>query len=412
MTQHGLPVSLVEKHNERTHVQKARRIPGAWLGSGLIQLKPSLGGSRVEPGEAGQPLFESAAAWLNEGFRYLDAYSSHPAVSYAYESAQNHYPRLTAAWMKNHHLPAEVLTGEGEPVIRVDTSWVEPFQATEAQGKLAAGEPAETQGLVVLSALAWLHVFSMLKGESPREALHTVLDLAAELPEADLECLHGVLGGRVFDSNNAFSLFLRGIQDARAARELEGLDLAPFKGIRTCVLLEAGNQLERELFASRRNGNESPQDLPAALLKLAGTRDGLRIEEREIDKLLSRMHALPGGDGQAAGQAAGLIEKTVKWRDKWVTWMLGQQRVDMPYDQTRVIRLLDEEIEDVDEKRALINEAVSATYDLEIEGSNILRLSSWARQSGMRLVAGRLSRAFGNQAHLLSAAQVLADKEG
>ncbi|HPC59008.1 MAG TPA: hypothetical protein PK689_08435, partial [Kiritimatiellia bacterium] len=91
---------------------------------------------------------------------------------------------------------------------------------------------------------------------------------------------------------------------------------------------------------------------------------------------------------------------------------LGQQRLDMPYDQSRVIRLLDEVIEDVDEKRALINEAVSTTYDLEIEGSNILRLSSWARESGMRLVAGRLSRAFGNQAHLLSAAQVLADKEG
>ncbi|MFB3786846.1 MAG: hypothetical protein ACE15F_10815 [bacterium] len=412
MTQHGLPVSLVEKHNERTNVQKARRIPGEWLESGSIQLKPTLGASRVEPGEQDRPTAEAAAAWLNEGFRYLEAYSSHPAVSFPYESVQNHSPRLTAAWMKNHHVLVDVITGEGNPVIRVDTSWVEPFQATVSQGKLAAADPADTQGLSVLSALAWVHVFATLKGDSSRDALHTVLDLASELPEADLECLHRALGGRVLDSNNAFSLFLRGVQDARAARELEGLDLDLFRGIRTRVLLEAGNQLEREGFASRRLGNESSMDLSASLLKLAGTRDGLRIEEREIDKLLSRIQSLPGLNGHAAAPVIQLIEKTVKWRDKWVTWMLGQQRVDMPYDQTRVIRLLDEDIADVDEKRALINEAVSTTYDLEIEGGNILRLSSWARQSGMRMVAGRLSRAFGNQAHLLSAAQVLADKEG
>ncbi|HXK95842.1 MAG TPA: hypothetical protein PKV38_19400, partial [bacterium] len=213
MTQHGLPVSLVEKHNERTNVQKARRIPGEWLGSGSIQLKPSLGASRVEPGEQDQPIVETAAAWLSEGLRYLAAYAGLPAVSPLYELAQSHYPRLTAAWMKNHHLLTEVLTGEGDPVIRVDTSWVEPLQVTVSQGRLAAADPSETQGLAVLSALAWVHVFATLKGESSRDALHAVLDLVAELPEADLESLHEVLGGRVFDSNNAFRLFLQGAQE-------------------------------------------------------------------------------------------------------------------------------------------------------------------------------------------------------
>ncbi|HXK95841.1 MAG TPA: hypothetical protein PKV38_19395, partial [bacterium] len=127
--------------------------------------------------------------------------------------------------------------------------------------------------------------------------------------------------------------------DARAAQELEGLDLAPLRGIRTRVLLEAGNRLEREEFAARRDGRGPSLDVPAALLKLAGTHDGFRIEEREIDKLLSRLPSLPGWDGRTAGPVIQLIEKTVKWRDKWVTWMLGQQRLDMPYDQSRVIRL-------------------------------------------------------------------------
>jgi uncharacterized protein (DUF58 family) len=48
---------------------------------------------------------------------------------------------------------------------------------------------------------------------------------------------------------------------------------------------------------------------------------------------------------------------------------------------------------------------------MEIEGENNQRISTAPRQNGMRMVAGRLSRAFGTKPHLLSVSKVLADKE-
>ncbi|MFH1740962.1 MAG: hypothetical protein ABIH23_18320 [bacterium] len=105
------------------------------------------------------------------------------------------------------------------------------------------------------------------------------------------------------------------------------------------------------------------------------------------------------------------LEGALKWRDLWVTWLVGQSRIDLPYDHARVLGILDQPSEDIDLQRALINEAVVSTYDSEIEGLNIRRIADWALENNVRLVGGRLSRAFGNQAHLLSVSRLITDKK-
>ena len=69
------------------------------------------------------------------------------------------------------------------------------------------------------------------------------------------------------------------------------------------------------------------------------------------------------------------------------------------------------EYEDLDEWRANINAVISRYFDYQTEGENIKRISAWAYENDIRLVSGRLSRAFGNQANLLSTAQYVDAKE-
>ncbi len=397
MSRTSFPVSVVKSHNSQTHVQKIRCIPGKPIGTGEIYLGKTIESSEIRVGEKEKQALQSIAALWREGFQYLNSLVLNGAVNDLFKAVRKKNKTMTVAWMRKHDVLLDVLLDEDEPIVRLDTSWLKAFDDSDS------GEQTE-KGLTVLAAMAQLHLLTTLNGLKQRESIHILLDSAALLPREDLDALHAVLRGRHIDANNTFSLMLAGVEDDAMALELDELELKPLCGVPTRVLFEVGNRLEHDLFTLRREGAEASLNIAKCLKACIGADNGIPITKKEINTLLERI--------ESSDRPVSLIEKTLKWRDKWVSWLLGQWRVNIPYDQSRVVRLMAEEIEDVDEKRALINEAISSTYDLEIEGENIQQITTWARNSGMRMVAGRLSRAFGNQAHLLSVAKVLADKQG
>ncbi len=212
-------------------------------------------------------------------------------------------------------------------------------------------------GFGVLSALGHVYGASRTRGKDARASLHAVLDLIATLdrvrPDA-IPALIKLLRAPQLDSGNVFALFVESVRSAELAKEVEEVDLSGVIG-----------KTEAELL-----------DLASA-------------------------------DGMAAAVTGG-----IKWRDKWVTWILGQDHVDAPYDQDAIFDLLVErEGEDIDEKRRAVHQELSSTYDRETEGANIERLSRQLEEEGRMIVCGRISRAFGNQTQLLSAATYVDTRE-
>jgi len=88
-----------------------------------------------------------------------------------------------------------------------------------------------------------------------------------------------------------------------------------------------------------------------------------------------------------------------------ITWLLGQDRVDLPYDRATVSRILNSD-GDADRKRALLYAQLRA-YDTAVEQRNIERIAAEVREAGEFLVFGRMSRAFLNQGLLLADAVLL-----
>jgi hypothetical protein len=92
-------------------------------------------------------------------------------------------------------------------------------------------------------------------------------------------------------------------------------------------------------------------------------------------------------------------------RDLYVTWLLGQDRLDLPYDRRAAREVLASEV-DPDEKRLRLYEVLRA-YDRDLEGENILRIANEVRRARQELVFGRMSRAFHNQGTLFADAALL-----
>src|SRR5262249_54919585 len=132
------------------------------------------------------------------------------------------------------------------------------------------------------------------------------------------------------------------------------------------------------------------------------------VEGVEIRAVLGKSEAELFEIGSAAvatAETAATASAALKWRDKWVTWVMGQDLVDVPYDQEAAFDLLVErDGEDIDEKPRAVSVELSTTYDRETEGANIERVSQKLEDEGRMIVCGRISRAFGNQTQLLSAA--------
>ena len=215
-----------------------------------------------------------------------------------------------------------------------------------------ASDQDVADGFLLLSALAHAFAASCLQGRDRREALHQVLDLHASVASRE-RALTAALGRSLrtpgVDHQNTFGLFLESAFDARLAQELEG----------------------------------------AAVADLLG---------EPLEALRSR-----GQDPARPASEVAAVTAAIKWRDKWVTWLLGRDLTELPYDQERVFRLLEErDGEDIDAKRRAIHQEMASTYDRRIEGQNIERLSREIEAQGRMIVCGRISRAFGNQTQLLS----------
>jgi len=162
-----------------------------------------------------------------------------------------------------------------------------------------------------------------------------------------------VLRSPHFDSGNVFALFLESVLDAELAREIDDSNIGAL--------------------------------LPLSMAEL----------ESQAEAANQR------GDTQCVND----VVWTIKWRDRWVTWLLGQVLVDTPYDQDRTFELLRERSgDDIDAKRRVIHQELNSTYDRRAEGDNIERLCAEVEEEGRMIVCGRISRAFGNQTQLLSAA--------
>ncbi|MGB0604082.1 MAG: hypothetical protein ACPGRY_03950 [Candidatus Latescibacterota bacterium] len=95
----------------------------------------------------------------------------------------------------------------------------------------------------------------------------------------------------------------------------------------------------------------------------------------------------------------------VTWRDLHITWLLGQDRLDLPYDRRAAREVLASDI-DPDDKRLRLYE-VLRSYDRDIEGDNIRRIAAEVRAQRQELVFGRMSRAFHNQGTLFADAALL-----
>ena len=97
------------------------------------------------------------------------------------------------------------------------------------------------------------------------------------------------------------------------------------------------------------------------------------------------------------------------WQDLQITWLLGQDRLDIPYDRIAAREILASEI-DLDEKRLRLFEVLRA-YDQSIEKNNITRIARQVRTKRQDLIFGRMSRAFHNQGTLFANAVLLKPSE-
>ncbi len=93
-------------------------------------------------------------------------------------------------------------------------------------------------------------------------------------------------------------------------------------------------------------------------------------------------------------------ESAKHWVDLQITWLLGQEKIDLPYSRQKAQAILADDI-DTDTKRIKLYELLRG-YDRTVEKGNITRLANEVRSAGQQLIFGRMSRAFHNQASLFA----------
>ncbi len=306
----------------------------------------------------------TAHAASDLGLSLLRRYSAVPVVQEALDTLQG----LGVEFVE--HACHFAASSAGKNVIQLDVEAATSLSLRVQDSQLSARELSfehpsgrfnvsadeVLNGYGVLCAIAQLHEAHHVHGFSTREALHCVLDFVCRLNAEQPQVMHAalrVLRTPVLDSGNSFALFLESVLDPELAREIDDSNIAAWLPLSMAELHERAKALD-------------PQQHSVAVQDLIWT---------------------------------------IKWRDRWVTWILGQTLVDTPYDHDRVFELLRERPgEDIDAKRRAIHQELYATYDKRAEGDNIERLSAQIEQEGRMIVCGRISRAFGNQTQLLSAA--------
>jgi hypothetical protein len=269
---------------------------------------------------------------------------AHTALGFGLMRELRDDPGVQAAFRALNGVAAQFWS-DGERFVDIDESGAVGLAADVTDG-------LDSEGFGLLSAMAHVHAAACLEKGSRREGLHRALDFYAAAT-ARRPALAGALGALLrtaaLDHQHTFALFVESAFDATLALEMDGVAV--------------GDHLSRPLSA---------------------------------------LVAMAEAPGQPAASIAA-ITAAIKWRDKWVTWVLGQDLIDLPYDKERVFHLLQErDGEDIDAKRRAIHQEISGSYDRRIEGHNIERLAGEIDAEGSMIVCGRISRAFGNQTQLLS----------
>jgi hypothetical protein len=105
-------------------------------------------------------------------------------------------------------------------------------------------------------------------------------------------------------------------------------------------------------------------------------------------------------------------------RDKLISWLLANALIELPYDRELLRSAIHNESLDTDSRRRACY-AVLKNYDRAAEMRNVERVSRYVRDEMVPiefplpvLLAGRESRAFGNQAFLMASSTVVECSQG
>ena len=377
-----LPIHMTDTSVEAEFSHISNRRPGEVIGKATLRL--GRGACRFElPGTS--PAAARRIAGLYEtGFQALvDGNRQHPAVRGAVKDMGTAAVQVEFLAHNDRVLRLLPAARKGSSAtLLIDASW---------------GEEGPAEAAEVFAGMMLLATLSMLSPKcGQRVAMYRVFDIYTTLGTGQRELLQSFLRSAPVDCGHVFANAFRCICDAGLAREQDSVDIGALAAVPTETLFETGYALDRIRF------DEEGAALRRAVSALLRQTPGA-----------AHLAAPPAGESpvEFTARVMELVEKTLKWRDKWATWMRMQDRVDFPYPQDYVIELLDKEFDDIDEKRSTVNQVVSKFFDFETEGENIRRITEWASENDIRLVSGRLSRAFGNQANLLSTARYIRDKE-
>lgn len=376
-----LPIHMTDMSVESQFSHISCRQPGELLSKGTLKL--GRGQCQFDLPASAPDVAREIATLYESGFQlFVDRYPDHPAVRGARKDMGSGLLQLEFVTHNDRVLrlyPPARKSGKGR--LLIDASW---------------GREEPVEAARILAGLILLGTLSMHGQATQRTAMYRVFDLYAVLSAQDKQQLQAFLRSSSVDCGHVFANAFRCIHDVGLAQEQDSVDITILADVPTETLFAAGHTLDRLRF------DEKGPALRKAVIQLLRDLPGTGQLSRPASGETAEDYA---------GRILWLIEKTLKWRDKWATWMRMQDRVDFPYPQDEAIDLLDKEFDDLDEKRSTVNQLVSKLYDFETEGENIRRITEWASENDIRLVSGRLSRAFGNQANLLATARYIRDKE-
>lgn len=229
---------------------------------------------------------------------------------------------------------------ESDRTVRLDTTIASEFQGP----RYYAARPA-------LYGTGLFHSAALAAGYSPRQAAHWTLALYETLPPDQQQELLRLLRLPVVDHGNTWALFF----EEASKPPVDPVHAQQVKAVDT-LTLEARAEQETE-------------------------------------------------EAERASLAA-----VVNHRDKMVSWLMGQQMIDLPYDRLAMREAMRTAERNVEAGRAQAYEAVRR-FDPSVERENAERVGTLVREEWVpdrlpypTLLAGRASRAFGNQAYLMASA--------
>jgi len=93
-------------------------------------------------------------------------------------------------------------------------------------------------------------------------------------------------------------------------------------------------------------------------------------------------------------------------KERLIAWIRGRVQIDLPYDDTPVIESLEKET-DLAALRLSVYNAINDTYVESVDTENANRIADMCLEKGMRIVAGRFSRALYLDVMLMANAKVI-----